>query len=225
MARIFDRNMFIMLISVMIGVIIITYFIADINRKTQIENITLEHRTEITDITARHQNFTDHFLQGSLRMDRAREQREIGNYYFDFALFWYTTALHQENNTNLLYCVQNCTIAMGKYTTSYQSFKESKPLFHDAVSFTDNEKYIEILGYYQQFAESGMTITLLRYNASSYLRSIAENLTLGNNITELLELFNETLFLYDLEVGGYTDLKDILDLFLFFDPIREQRPT
>ncbi|MFO7677284.1 MAG: hypothetical protein R6V50_02720 [Thermoplasmatota archaeon] len=223
MAKLFDRNMMVMLIAIMIGIVIITYFIADINRRSQIDTLTIEHKTEITDITSRNQNFTDNFLQGSLIMDRAREQREISNYYFDFALFWYNTGLQQENNTNLLYCAENCTVAMDKYLISYDSFNESKPLFQRALSFTDDHRYMEILDYYQKFADSGMTITLLRYNASKYLKSMAENITLGHNVTDLFELFNETMMLYGMEIGGYLDFKNQIDLFLFFDPIREKR--
>jgi hypothetical protein len=223
MARLFDKNMLVMFIAIMMGVVIITFFVADINRKTQIETLTFEHTTEISDITSRHQNFTDNFLQGSLIMDRAREQREISNYYFDFALFWYNTGLQQQNNTNLLYCAENCTIAMEKYLISHDSFDESKPHFQTALSFTDDSRYIEILGFYQQFADSGMTITLLRYNASKYLKSMAENITLGNNVTELFELFNETMEFYDIALGGYLDFRNQIDLYLFFDPIREEQ--
>lgn len=223
MARLFDKNMLIMFIAIMIGVVIITYFIADINRKSEIELLSIEHTTEITDITSRHQNFTDNFLQGSLILDRAREQREISNYYFDFALFWYNTGLQQQNNTNLDYCIENCTVAMEKYIISHDSFKQSKPYFQTALTFTNDSRYIEILGFYQQFSDSGMTITLLRYNASKYLKSMAENITLGNNITEIFELFNETMLLYDVALGGYLDFRNQIDLYLFFDPIREEQ--
>ena len=93
--------MAIMLATVMIGVIIITYFVADIQRRTQIDTLNVVHETRISDITNKNQNFTDHFLQGSLSMDTGREQREVGNNYFDFALFWYNTGLQQDNQSYL----------------------------------------------------------------------------------------------------------------------------
>lgn len=223
MVRLFDRNMFIMLIAIMVGIVIITYFIADIQRRTQIDTLTVEHATQIVDITNKNQNFTDHFLQGSLTMDAAREQREISNYYFDFGLFWYQTALQQDNETYLGYCVMNCSQAMDNYLISYEKFEESKPYFLDALTFTDIEKYIEIIGYYLKFAEAGMNITLLRYDASKYLMYVAQNLSLGNteNASAMLSLFNETVVLYQGQVGAYDELKGQIDEYTFFDPIRE----
>ena len=89
MARLFDRNMFIMLLAIMVGIIIITYFAADIQHQSTLDTIASQHFTEIQDINSMNENFTDNFLQGSVKMDSAREVREVGNYYFDFALFWF----------------------------------------------------------------------------------------------------------------------------------------
>jgi len=213
-----------MLIAIMLGVIVITYFIADIQRQTQIETLAVQHKTEIQDITYQTENFTDYFLQGTVKLDSAREIREIGNYHFDFALFWFTNALKNTTESLVQQCIDNCTSAMGFYLDSYQKFAESKPYFETATGYTERDKYIEILGYYGAFAQSGKNITLLRYNASQYLKYAVENLSLGQteNVSMLMELFNETEELYTSELGGYDELKDQIDGYLFFNEIREE---
>ena len=65
---------------------IITYFVADIINRSKIETLTTQHIVEIEDINSKNENFTNYYLQGSIKMDSAREVREVGNYYFDFAL-------------------------------------------------------------------------------------------------------------------------------------------
>ena len=47
MVKIFDRNIFIMLLSIMVGVIIITYFFADIKARSEEED---KYTTEIGNI-------------------------------------------------------------------------------------------------------------------------------------------------------------------------------
>jgi len=47
MVRTFDKNIFVMLFAVMIGVVIVTYFMADIMHQSTIESLTAEHVTEI----------------------------------------------------------------------------------------------------------------------------------------------------------------------------------
>jgi hypothetical protein len=228
MARLFDRNMFIMLLAIMVGVIIITYFIADIQSRTKIEYLTSEHESKIHDLESLHENFTNHFLQGSILMDSAREIREVGNYHFDFGLFWYNTALSQnvggnETTTIIDPVVNNCTTAMTHYLTSFNKFDDSQQYFIDAATFTNVSRYLEVIGYYIQFSESGKNITMLRYNASQYLMYAAENLSLGNigNLTELMELFNETQNLYDAYLDDYEHNKGRIDDYWFFDEIRE----
>lgn len=222
--REFNRNMFVMLIAIMVGAVIITYFVADIVNRSTIETITTQHVTEIRDIYSVNENFTDNFLQGSIKMDSAREVREVGNYHFDFALFWYNTALSNLTNSSILNCIGNCTSAMVKYLTSHQRFDESKPYFETAKTFTDKDKYIEVLGYYTKFAQAGKNITMLRYYASKYLMSAAENLSLGNmeNVSLLMDLFNETEELYEEELEEYEEYQDQIDGYLFFNEIREE---
>ena len=213
-----------MTVAIMIGIVIITFFIADIVNQSKIETLTEEHVVEIEDINSRNENFTDYFLQGSVTIDSAREVREVGNYYFDFALFWYNTALVNITNTSIDKCIENCWSAMDEYSTSYEKFGYSKPFFEEAKAYTD--RYVIILGYYVGFAQAGQNITMLRYNASNYLRQIAENLSLGNmsNVYMLMDLFNETTGLYDEALGDYEDNGDQIDDYLFFSEDRTVAP-
>lgn len=220
MTREFDRNMLIMLAAIMVGVIVITYFVADIQRQSQITTLKVEHKTEIRDISSRNENFTNNFLQGSVKMDAAREVREVGNYHFDFALFWYNTALKNFTNSSIQRCTENCTTAAASYLASYENFNISKPYFETAATFTDKDRYLEVLGYYVAFAKLGMNITTLRYNASLYLKYAAENIT-NENATIWIELFNETEELYEEQAGAYDEQGDQIDEYLFFDEIRE----
>jgi len=223
MAREFTKNMFIMLVSIMVGVIVITYFVADIINRSKIETLTVEHAGEIQDLNSRNENFTNYYLQGSITMDSAREIREVGNYHFDFALFWFNNALINISTSFIQRCIDNCTYAMLNYLSSYEKFGDSKPYFEKALGYTNKSKYIEALGYYINFSIAGQYITLLRYNASDYLRRAAENLSLGNmdNASFLMENFTLTEEMYMEGLEGYNDLKNQIDGFLFFDPIRE----
>ncbi|UCF11950.1 MAG: hypothetical protein JSW06_07880 [Thermoplasmatales archaeon] len=235
MTRVFDRNIFIMLAAVMVGVIIITYFVADIVNKSKIENLTTEHIFEIQDVNSRNENFTDNFLQGSIMMDSAREVREVANLNFDFALFWFNNALVNAsvwfnnkwvNTTEKLIerCIENCSNAMIKYLTSHNKFGESKPYFVDAKSFTESRRYIEVLGYYVNFSQLGQTISILRYNASKFIKQAAENLSLGalENVTLAMENFSMMEGLYQTALGGYIEMKERIDDYTFFDEIREE---
>lgn len=235
MAREFDRNMFLMLAAIMIGAIIITYFVGDIVNKSKIDTLTSEHIVEIEYVHSKNENFTDNFLQGSIVMDSAREVREVGNLNFDFALFWFNNALvnisvwfnnEWVNNTDNLIerCINNCTEAMVKYLTSYDKFGESKPHFINAKNFTERERYIEVLGYYVDFSQAGQDITLLRYNASKFLKQAAENLSIGEQVimTEILENFTIMEEMYLVGLGGYEELKKQIDEYTFFDEIREE---
>jgi len=223
MVREFTRNMFIMLVAIMVGVIIITYFVADIINRSKIETLTIEHVEEIQDLNSRNENFTNYYLQGSISMASSREVREVGNYHFDFALFWFNNALVNISMSLIYRCIDNCTFAMGNYISSYGKFGESKPYFENALGYTDKNKYREALGYYINFSIAGQYITLLRYNASDYLRRAAENLSLGNmeNVSLLMENFTLTEELYMDGLQEYNDLKNQIDDYLFFDPIRE----
>ena len=220
MGREFDKNLFIMLLAIMIGSIIITYFVADLVNQSKVETATTqlieEHVAEIGDINSINENFTDNFLQGSVMMDSAREIREVGNYYFDIAArIWYP----DEEYTKV---IDNCTEAMNKYLESKGKFGDSKPYFITAKSFTENPSYQGILNYYVDFANSGQNITLLRYQSTKYLMYIAENLSMGNseNISELLENYTSSEEAYTEEIAEYDALKELIDKYMFFEEDR-----
>jgi len=221
MARLFDKNMFIMMVAIMLGIVIITFFMADLVNQSKMDTLTEEHVIEIEDINRRNENFTDYFLQGSVTIDSAREIREVGNYFFDFALFWYNSAIVNISNTSINKCIENCDNAMNEYANSNKKFELSKPFFEDAKTFTD--RYETILGYYVGFARAGQNITDLRYNASNYLKKVAENLSLGqmDNVSMLMDLFNETTGLYDEAFEDYESRKDQIDGYWFFSEDRE----
>jgi hypothetical protein len=223
MAREFTRNMFIMLVSIMVGVIIVTFFVGDIMNRSKIEILTEQHTIEISDINSRNENFTNYFLQGAVKLDSAREVREIANYYFDFALFWFNNALVNQSKNLTKQCIDNCTNAMQKYLGSHENFGKSKPYFMNARNYTNNSRYLEVLGYYIGFAGTGQNITMLRYNASDYLRRAAQNLSFGNmeNVTLLMENFTVIEQAYQEAQQQYQEYRYQIDGYIFFSTIRE----
>ena len=223
MAREFTRNMLIMLGAIMVGVVIITYFIGDIINRSTIETMTLQHNVEIVDINSRNENFTDYCLQGSIKMDSAREVREIANYYFDFALYWFNNALVTSNKNLTAQSIDNCTKAMGQYLTAYQNFGKSRPYFEIAKNYTTKTQYLEVLGYYIGFSQAGQNITMLRYNASDYLRRAAENLSFGHmeNVTALMANFTIIEQMVQGATQVYNEFRYQIDGYLFFSTIRE----
>lgn len=223
MTREFTRNMFIMLVSIMVGVIIITFFVGDIMNRSKMDTLTEQHNVEISDINSRNENFTNYYLQGAVKMDSAREVREVANYYFDFALFWFNNALTNQSKNLTKQCIDNCTNAMQKYLGSHENFGKSKPYFINARNYTNNSRYLEVLGYYIGFAGAGQNITMLRYNASDYLRRAAENLSFGNmeNVTILRQMFNVTEQAYQGAQQEYQEFRYQIDGYIFFSTIRE----
>lgn len=224
MAREFTKNMFVMLFSIMIGAIIITYFVGDIIYRSDIETLAVQHTTEIESLEEMNINFTSHFLSSSVLLDKSREDRAFGNYHFDLAFLWFKSALIEKNSSTLgIYknrTIDNCTYAMENYFISHQNFKEAKIFFNNTRGYTSYEKYLEVLDIYVNLTASGARLTMLRYNASKYLKYMAENLSLDMNISELFELFNETMDLYDGELDIYEDYQDEIDEYEFFEEIR-----
>jgi hypothetical protein len=216
MAREFTRSMFVMLVSIMAGVIIITFFVGDIMNRSKIDTLTEQHIIEIVDINSKNENFTNYFLQGIVKMDSAREVREI-------ALFWFNNALANQSNNLTIKCIENCTNAMENYLTSHENFGKSEPYFIHARNYTNNSRYLEVLGYYVGFAHAGKNITMLRYDASDYLRRAAENLSFGNmeNVTLLMENFTILEQIYQTEFQEYQDYRYQIDGYIFFSTIRE----
>jgi hypothetical protein len=212
-----------MLLSVMIGAIIITYFIADIARRSEIES----YQEEIVTITAeknifenQSKNFTDHIFKSLGSLDFSREYRSVADSYYDVAaLIWYPNAEYEK-------VIINCTFAMENYLFGYQNFLNTKGFFNDTIQYSTDVKYTSIIYIYKDLSQSGANICLLGYNASKLLRSLAENFSLygsGANVSELLELYNETLQSLEEELEDYEDLLDDLEeeYGKFFNPIRE----
>jgi hypothetical protein len=232
-ARIFDRNLFIMLFSIMIGVVVITYFLADIVNQTKIDQLTAKHTIEIENIEEMNINFTNNFLESSVLLDSAREFRAFGNYHFDLASLFYTSAL-SENNISKIYeykniSIDNSTNAMPKYMNSYLNFKSASNFFNNTKKHTTYGNYINLLDLYVKLTNSGAKLTMLRYNASRYLKYLAENITIQNgtafvtNETGLMDLLNMTLMMYGAEAGNYDDIEEDIDEYDIkgFDPNRE----
>ena len=214
MARLFDRNMFIMLLAVMVGFITITYFIADVVNQSKMDTLTSAHITEMEAIEEMNINFTSSFLESSVLLDSAREYRAFGNYHFELASLFFTSALSEKNiSTMELYknrTIDNCTEAMPKYNISNLNFKTASSFFGNTKKYTEYGGYLKLLDLYVNLTESGARLTMLRYNASKYLRHLAENITVINgtaaldNVSDLMDLFNETIIMY----GGESDIYD-----------------
>jgi hypothetical protein len=228
MVREFTKNMFVMLLAIMIGVIIITYFVGDIVNRSKIE--TLEGK--ITTVKIKSENFTSYFLKSSVVLDQAREDRALGNYHFDLAFLWYQSALFEKNSSLMdLYKergMDNCTYALPDYYNSYLNFEEAKNYFNETKLYTE-EKHLPIMELYINLTDSGSRLAMLRYNASIYLTYLTENLTFNfetnsviymENVTVLLDLFNKTLSAYQVELKIYDNIQNDIDEYEFFDEIR-----
>jgi hypothetical protein len=198
MARLFDRNMFIMLFAIMVGFITVTYFIADIVNQSEIDNLTTAHITEMEYIEKMNINFTNNFLESSVLLDTAREYRAFGNYHFDLASLFFTSALSERNTYN-------------------------------TKKYTEYGGYLKLLDLYINLTESGARLTMLRYNASKYLKYLTENITVINgsaaldNVSGLMDLFNETMGMYGSELDIYEGYEEEIDEYDIegFDPNRE----
>ncbi len=232
MAKEFDRNMFVMLLAIMIGAIIVTYFAADLIGSGKISDLTSQYEGEISSVKSESENFTSSFIKSTVILDQAREDRAFGNYHFDLGLIWYQSALAERNITYFkLYKVRgidNCTNAMPKYYYSHLNFKDSKEYFNQTIAFA-SENYLEVLNLYVKLTESGAKLTTLRYDASRYLLYLIENLTwdpINNNVTflenvsEIMVLFAGVMADYQQELGNYEDTQDEIDDYEFFEEIR-----
>ena len=231
MEKVFTKNMFVMLLSIMIGTLLITYFVADIVHRSNIEALTTQYTTEIETIEGKNINFTSHFLSSSVLLDKSREDRAFGDYHFDLAFLWYSSALSETNETLMdLYkarAIDNCTDAMPNYVNSHLNFEEAQASFNDTKAYTTYPKYLEILDIYVDLTGTGALLTSLKYNASQYLIYITQNLTFKNNkvtylenMTEMLGLFNMTMGLIGGVLEEYEGLQDEIDEYEFFEEIR-----
>ena len=232
MTREFNRNMFIMLLSIMVGVIIITFFVADIVNRSKIDTLTTYYKGEITTVKVKSENFTSSFIKSSVILDQAREDRAYGNYHFDLGFLWYQSVLYEDNESNFIVYqgrgIENCTDAMPNYIYSHLNFEEAEIYFENTKSFTELEKYLDILNLYITLTNSGSKLTMLRYNASKYLLYLLENLTydplegviFDQNVSELLALFEGAMNQYQQELEVYEEIQDDIDEYEFFEEIR-----
>lgn len=191
MARTFDRNMFIMLLSIMIGAVIITFFIADLQFSSDRETLISQHSAEIDVMEQKNINFTTRFITSLGQLDRAREDRANGNYHFELALMWYTTALSETNETKMNsyrdIAIDNCSEAKIEYIVSQGNFGVSNQKFVQTKTYA-HEMYFDLLDLYINLTASGSKLTSLRAEAVTYLQYLNENLTMSENGTvEFLE--------------------------------------
>ena len=233
MARLFDRNMFIILLAIMIGIITITYFVADIVNQSKINTLTTAHVSEVEAIEKMNINFTNNFLESSVLLDTAREHRAFGNYHFDLASLFFNAALTERNTTMIEsyknITIDNCTKAMPKYNISGLNFKMASSFFNNTKKYTEYSGYLKLLDLYINLTESGARLTMLRYNASEYLKYLTENLTVINglaaldNVSDLMDLFNVTTDMYSNELDIYEECEEEIDEYDIegFDPNRE----
>ena len=237
MARLFDRNMFIMLLAIMIGAIVITFFVADIVNRSKIDTLQSVHDVEIKDIESKNENFTSRFIESSVILDHAREDRAFGNYYFDLAFLWYQSALSEKNVTMFglykTWVIDNCTKAMSEYLNSNKNFEKGKECFNTTKNYTSYSKYLQILDLYVNLTDSGSKLTMLRYNAVEYMIYLVEHLEINivnntvyvgysENVSEILDLFNEIMEdLYPEELDNYNDYLTEIDDIALSETIRE----
>jgi len=231
MVRKFDKNMFIMLLSIMVGAIIITYFVADLVRMSQIEEIEEKYTQEIEDIEKKNVNFTSQFLDSLVSLNLAKEFRMYGEINYNIAYTFYKTILSETNEVRFSeyknYTIENCTDAMSNFWYSYLNFNDSIKNFAKSKEYTNYDVYLGLGDLYINLSKSGAKLMNLRYNVSMYLRDLSELLIFDNNtvkfsqnVSELLNQFNETLADFLIEDGIYSDLIDEIDLYELHDQIR-----
>ena len=233
MVRIFDKKLFIMMLTIMVGTILITFFVANILNNLEMLKVEEAHMEEITTITSKNENFTSRFIDSTVLLDKARENRANGDFNFDLALLWYTSSLSEKNESSMdsykIRGIDNCTDALPNYYNSHNNFLEANKYFEETKSYTDFYKYVEIVDLYLDLTESGSKLTLLRYNATNFLKQLTENLTFNaetknvtylQNVTMLLEDFDEMLEEYGKELAKFDETKEEIDEYEMFDEIR-----
>ena len=221
MERLFDRNMFIMLLSIMVGVIIITYFVADIMKNAELEKQAEEHKIEIKDLQTKNLNLLSNILSSIGDLIRSSNYRVTGNYYFDLASIWYTTALSETNISELekykTLIYDSCDDAIYNYNLSNVNYVVAKTKFQFTLT-ESTEEFKDLIGLYVNLTDKGAELANLRANASMYLRYLAENVTIKNNtvtfmtnVTEIQELFNITVGLYGVLETEYSMIEEEIE--------------
>jgi len=185
MPREFSRDMLIMLVAIMAGVVIITFFIADIQARNQVtEELTVEYNTRILYIEKQNINFSSAFLDALGGFDLAREFKADGDVQYSVARSFFSVSLFASNVTLFEYYI-NITIA--NCMKSFDNFKYSGLNFNDSIGnfnltkiHTNYDVYLNLTDLYVNISESGYKLSRLKQNASEYLLKIAENLTFEN---------------------------------------------
>jgi hypothetical protein len=230
----FNRNIFIMLLSIMVGVIVITFFIADLQARSQVtEELTYKHTEEIKDLESKNINFTTRFINSLGLFDKAREDRAHGDYNFEVAFLWYTSALNENDNatfnTYKNRTIDHCEDAIANYLNSSGNFLTAREKFQKTKEYTHYDVYKKLLDLYVNLTASGHRLTTLRINASTYLTYLSENLTFSDNavvfeqnITDLYNLFNITMIAYTTELMDVykeieKDIESEYDIFGFIE--------
>ncbi len=210
----FNKNMLIMLVSIMVGAILVTYFAADILRQSKIDDLqgqiaSQEEQIQIKEIEIvyeknRNINFTNNFLKSAGVLDLGREFRANGSYHFNLGRLFYSLALSEHNvstfNSYKNATLDNCTFAKSDYLYSDQNFQISGYLFNKTKNFTDYPLHIQLINNYINLTNSGSRLVLLLLEANTYLKKLAENLTIENgtvffneDVSELWGWYNETM--------------------------------
>lgn len=190
----------------------------------ELQNEVETKETEITLLTLKGENFTYHLLRSMSLLDISSEIRRNGTLHFDYAArIWYPQHDYQR-------VIDNCSKAMDDYQDAREKFDLAQDYFLETKQYTSIEPYLEILDLYVELSKSGHSLSRLRYNASEKLRDIAQDLlneSLSENISELLDLFNNTLLDFDTQFqqgsSGYQDIIDEIEEEHggFFNPKRE----
>ena len=231
MARVFDRNMFIMLFSIMIGIVIITFFVADIMRKSQIDEIEERHIKEIKTIEKKNINFTSKFLDSLTSLNLAKKYRMEGEIDYQLGNAFYKNILSETNKTRFDnykgYITSNCSSAMDNFLNSYMNFNDSIGNFNQSKNYTEYSVYLNLGDLYINYSKSGARLTQLRFDISKYLLYMGENLTFINgtvgfsqNISNLTALLDGALEEYMLEEELYLGLEDLIELYELYEPER-----
>jgi len=205
----------------MVGVIIITYFVADIMKNAELEKQAEEHKIEIKDLQTKNLNLLSNILSSIGDLIRSSNYRVTGNYYFDLASIWYTTALSETNISELekykTLIYDSCDDAIYNYNLSNVNYVVAKTKFQFTLT-ESTEEFKDLIGLYVNLTDKGAELANLRANASIYLRYLAENVTIKNNtvafmtnITEVQELFNITVGLYGVLETEYSMIEEEIE--------------
>jgi hypothetical protein len=226
------KNLFLLLMSLIIIICLIGYFVSYNSHNSEIEKLNKLHLDEIQSIEEKNNNFNNVFLESQILEDSATRDRFLGKYHFDLALIFYNETLNQNNEIKMNeyknMTNSNCEIASKVYLTSSQNYKISNTFFNKSKSYTENINYLKVIDIYIELTKSGEKLSLYRYNSSILLKQLTDNITYidglvdQGNVTIILNLLYQNLTYYNQELIIYEELLDeIEEIDLFgFNPNR-----